>query len=549
MHQWKKTAEFYAKPFAIIILLNILFFLVYGSYFESYEGTFSTFVHGTYTSPCTSDWNVDVHFLLFAFYAYINQFFPDIQIYGILLFTYNWLALIFIGLVIYRILFINLNCRNYFTFILVFSILSIDNLINLSSDRISFILSAAIFGYIESNRLNNERIIPIQWLVISATITLASFIRVEVVLILSGLYFLILLIHMRLYKIILLPIVISGIVFISYNILMNTSSNEARQAYYYKEIDFFTRKNIDYKNLNTIQLNNVNALFNCIMDKEHFTLKFYDSISKVKKNSAIKSIFGSYNKNDFIYTLHESIPEFKQSWCYILFFIVSQLFLLYHVYNRNSKWLIYLFGINVFPFLILFHIHTVARFLIPYYTIAGCINIFYVLKYKKHNTLMNVVYITILTCIIFKTFEIKNKYKILEKISELSIHKLESISITNKEKKPLIISNYNSDKFSPVSPLKKMHRQNVLVLNFYYFNAYDCYQKKWRKYCNCNPLSLEEKINYIVSSKSVFITDDLTFINLQEYYKMKYHKVLNKKIIMNFDKNQKIVELYFEPLK
>ena len=60
----KKIGLFYTKPFVIIGFINVLIYILFGTFFESYESIYNSFVNGTYTLPCITEWDTDVHFLV-----------------------------------------------------------------------------------------------------------------------------------------------------------------------------------------------------------------------------------------------------------------------------------------------------------------------------------------------------------------------------------------------------------------------------------------------------------------------------------------------------
>jgi len=64
MERFYQLYHFYKKPLLIVSILNLIFSVVFTTHFEEYEGIFSSFVQGIYTTPSIKEWNVDVHLFL-----------------------------------------------------------------------------------------------------------------------------------------------------------------------------------------------------------------------------------------------------------------------------------------------------------------------------------------------------------------------------------------------------------------------------------------------------------------------------------------------------
>ena len=62
------VARFYARPFLLLVAVNLLLYLLLGTYFEEYEGFFSTILQGTYTLPGDAWWDTTNHFLILFLY-------------------------------------------------------------------------------------------------------------------------------------------------------------------------------------------------------------------------------------------------------------------------------------------------------------------------------------------------------------------------------------------------------------------------------------------------------------------------------------------------
>ena len=546
MERFYQLYHFYKKPLLIVSILNLIFSVVFTTHFEEYEGIFSSFVQGIYTTPSIKEWNVDVHFFLYGFYAYINQYFPTIQVYGIILLIYNFVSLTFIGFILYRILRINLNNESLWVFIMLYSILSIDNIVNLSTNRIAFVLLAATFGFIESSINQHKKISKIKTIFILCVMLFVSLLRFDFAILASLIYLLLAILHRRFNRFIFISFFVSISITLLYNFIMMNYMSEARQIYYYKELDFVMRNNYDYKQFTNLQTLEVNAFYHAIFDKVHMTWDFYNSISLRGKDKGFFSLFYGLNTYAFINTFKKSVVEYEAAWYFILFSITSALFLIKKQTGKRLFWITHLIITILFPTLVCFYVVTPLRFLVPYYSILGVFYLCIYLYYFKLDNYVSILSALALIVIAFYAFAAKKNYHQKDEVIINSIKKIEALNVTQNYKLPIIINNFDPTKFFPENPYLQIKKQNVLFLNLYYFMSYDCYIDKWNEACNCDALSLKDKVDYIIAKEALFIIDNSTLEFMINYFKMKYNKNLIANKIEAFDKELNIYKLNYE---
>jgi hypothetical protein len=548
----KEIGLFYTKPFLIIGFINVLIYILFGTFFESYESIYNSFVNGTYTLPCITEWDTDVHFLVFSMYAKINSFFPGIQVYGIVLFSYNIIALTSLGLIIYRILYVNLNSKNLLLFTVLYCIVCIDNIINLSTVRIVFIGFASIIAYVESCRYEHKPISAICQFIFYIIILFLCLLRVEVIVLSSLFYVAILFIYNQFYKAAILPLLISSIMFITYNIIILNFSSEAKKVYYYKEIDFIFRDNYNLSKLSKDDSADVSVFYKNISNKDHFSMQFYNRIEKTEKQNGIENIFNGLNINAFINTFNKSKDEFRNSWIFIAYATVCCFFLFPNKPKYRYYWLLRsLLLLVLLPILPCFYIHIPARFLVPYYSVIGILNIFQYIRQRKQKSMVYYFHFIIITAIIISDLKYRENYLKISDNFNTFVTSINKIHTTDIEKNglPVIVCSFDVNKNFSVNPLTGTSIQNTLIMNLYYYNSYDCYQTAWRNICNCNPLSVKEKLDYIVSNENNFIVSDATFKDLKNYVQYKYQLNLVQTNIRNFDRDLKTCNLKYSIMK
>jgi len=534
---------FYRKPFLLLMVLNLVSLLVYSVYFEEYEGIFSSFVQGVYTKPCLKEWNVDVHFIFYSVYAYINQILPGVQVYGLILLGYNWISLTLLGLVLFRIIRVNLKQKNKYLFVFIYLIISLDSLLNLSTNRIAFTVISAAFFFVESKLAEQKEVLRIEVFLFFTTVLFSALLRFDFAILASMIYLLLQLLNKSLNRFSVVALIVSISVALVYNMVMMQTMSEARQIYYYKELDFIMRNNFDYATLSAHYKMEVDAFYNYIFDDIHLTWNFYNAISVRGKGEGIISLFFGLHWQSFLNTLNKSVPEYKMAWYYILFAMVAGLFLTF--YSINKYWLFHLIILLFFPLLFCFYVVTPLRFLVPYYSILGS---FYTLIYvysfgltRKTNIFMAVV----LVVICYNVYSKSQKYQYKAEQVKENLQRIKELETTFRSKNPIVINNFSQEKFFPVNAINRFDKQYVLFQNLYYFMSYDCYIDQWREYCTCNPLRLKDKIDYVVDNQCLFIVQDLRLKYLKKYLQQKYDVILQEQLVKKFDNELNVYTLSY----
>jgi hypothetical protein len=535
------------RPAIYVTLLNGLFYLFFHVYYESYEGLLSTLVSGVYTVPCLKDWNNDLQFLMLPLYACLNQKFVNVQVYGITLFILNWLSLSFLGVLLYNTLLIIRKSNIVVLFFLCYSILSIDNFMNLSSNRIAFVLSTSIFWMIELYRYREKKINIVCGICSALLFIIACLVRFEVVLLCSLFYLVILVVYKKLHPVAVSCFLISLLFFTVYHILIATTATEAKKVAMYKEKQFFDREDINYGKLTALQSLDVTAFKDYqLMDQEHLKLSFYNSISK--SNSHPKHAFylldGISLKSSLLLIIF-SASECLKIWYYPLFLSLLTLFAIIKQRNKRYVWISAFFFL--FPIALSAYVYVPLRFFVPYFSILCILNIVFYL----HRNLLSYRQICCATFIMFifviSGAAIQKKHnKILQQDYEQTSRLLKRLTDRTASGKYIAISNIMFSKFFPVQPFSGTKRLNILFINFYFFESYYCYQDTWTSISQCNPYSLFDKLNFIIDKKLYLIIDLNTASYLKKYIKLKYHKDIVFTKFANFDSQLDVFSLAYK---
>ncbi len=534
MDKIEEIARFYFKPFVIILILIVLRLFFFGTYFEEYEGMFSAFVKGVYTSSIIHGTDVNIHFIIMKIYFFINRYFPNYQIYGLVLVIYNLCCLMFSGLIIYRILTINLKVKNSILFILLFSLISADTLLNLSTTRIAFLGCFTLIGFIESVYFEKNKLSKFNWILIVVLTIFFSLLRAEVVFISGVIYALLLLVFKRFKNISLsFSFLLFGFLsFASHYFIMTNLESEPKKVYYTHEKDLLDRSNMTYTDTSIHSLDLKAFLQYGISDKELYTENFYDS---KKINNGMLSILNGFTLNAFVHSIRNSFEDIDKSKTAIISFIfISVLFL---SKLRKKRWIFLFTGILFFPLLVCFNTVAPARFLVPYYISFSVILVFlYTFFIKKKSRRMYLVLFLLNLFIYFDIYKESENYKRMDHLFINSMKRLELVSKQNLKDNPIIINTCtNVEKFFPVNPFMQFKSQNVLFLNLYMLNSYEFYINKWESICNCNALSISEKMSYLSLNKLYLIIDENNMEFMQYYFLKKFKINIEFQPIEKFD--------------
>lgn len=535
------ACKFYGEPLALILAVNVLVYLFFGCYFEGYEGLISALVHGTYTQHAVHDWDFDIHFLQLPLYAMVNRHFDNIQVHGIVMVVYNWLALTLFGLVLFRILKLNLKRYHFLLFVLLYAIASVDSIINLSLNRIIIYSIFSILAFVESRRWEGKEINLLGWGLIAISVFYISMIKGEVAA-LSCFIFIGLSIALgKFNKYQLLPLGIAIFVSAGYLFYLNNYSSEAKQVYFYKEFDFMDRNNVAYEKLTALEKREVALMRDYQMvDKQHLTFDFYDHISK-EKHSVVQSLLSGVNKDNYLHTLSVARPNFNIAKRFILFCLIMGVLLLISLPVGRIKWMIWIILILLFPITICLYLAIPVNFLIPYYLIMG---VFFVLKSIYVDTNQTLLIGLLAVCLLLilnqEYFDVK-KHKQNQKAFQEVTAKLAELE--DIYKKPIVINNTMYASYMPANPLGSLERRESLFLNFYFLEAAECYQDNWAARCSCDPFSLKEKLDYVVKNQLIYIVNEEDFNFMAQYMSEKYGLVMRKEDIGDFNERLKICKL------
>lgn len=527
------------KAIIIMAIINLLIYCCYGTFFEEYEGILSSLVHGTYTNSAVKLWNIDAHFLLFWIYAHINNIFPNIQIYGITLLLYNLITLFTFGLLLYNIIQFHIKNNKITLFIFLYTLISFDYVVNLGSTRIAFLSAISVLGYIELKKIKDLKIRQFEWIILMCIILYSCLIKSEIVLLTIIIYISLLILHRRFYLKVLLLFFTALAVLVFYYLATIYTMTEARQVFYFKEFDFFDKNNINYGHLSMLQNLEVEAFRHYqLTDKVHFSLSFYNEISK-KNTSPLVSLFEIFQN---------SVTSYRNSLIYILFAFFSGMFLIYKPPTKRLIWLIHITYTQFFPIILSLVVIVPERVLIPYYSIIGIVNVLII--FDTISISANKFILLICGCSLLficrREIDIKNINAAIFEKEDNSVRKIDELIKKYHLKEPIIINNMDyRGRYFPIKPLNKLDRKNVLFLNLWFFNSYDCYISKWNSVCNCNALSIEEKVDYIVNNENLFIIDDATFQFMQKYFQIKYHKKLVQVNVSKFDDELNVCKLSY----
>lgn len=542
-----EVIKFYRKPLLIISLLNLIILGLFGVYFDSYEGMISSIIQHTYGAPITNFWDSNVHFLLLYIYEKIVIIAPDYNIYGIVLVFYNVCILTFLGLVFYRILVVNLNKNNLFLFVFLYLILTIDSLVTVHTTRQAFFLIAAIFGLIESYKFELKKLSKTKWIFIVILIFFDSLLRFESVLLFSLIYIVLLLIHKRFTFSALASLLISSMVFFTFNYLISTYSSEGKKVFSYKEKEILIRDNVDYKRITSLQKLEVQALKQYfIADENHFKLDFYKSINKYPSSNGFLSIFDGCRFDFFWKTLQRSWPDILSSLNYIIFYFFTGFYFIIRQKFNNKQFIIQFVFLSLVPILLALHSVLALRFLIPFFAISAVINLILYLCYFSIDLRFFFICSVFILSVFYNQYNTRkinmDENKQFEIISK-KLHKLDGLQQT---KNPIIIYINFPNSYFPVKPLAKLSKQNVLFYNFYLFSSDEQHVKGWFNACHCNSLSIKDKTDYIVANQNLFVINQEVFNFLKVYVLMKYNLTIKKENIAVFDKDFMVCKLKYE---
>lgn len=507
------------KISVLFIVLNAMLFCVIGGYLEDYESLYASICRGLYTDYAINDYLQDFHTVLFSVYSFVNSKFPDYNVYGIWLYVLNILTLCYAGFILFK-----LFKKFPLFFFVAYLFLALDSILNISSNRIVIVLTSSVFVHL---LLNHRLHFFIPFIVYSFCLL----VKPEIVVLISFTLIVALWIENKLTKKQLILFAYGLFYFLLIQFLFKHFFSEARQTFLYYELDFFDKSNIDYGHLTATQLLQVDAFkkFN-IVDKVHFTNAFYKSIE-------YKHFYFSWLNIKQCLTSISWIV--RQSYVYVLVNIILIALL---IWKSNKRTVFCALFLCLSIYVVSFIIKIPDRYLETYYALTALFFAWILITQFKWQRLFLLVFsvacLLILTSFPAKMEQYKNTQTKVERFYT-------TLYAQNAADSLFVINNVEYlGRYFPPDPFYKIKRQNCTFLNFWYFTTYQSYISRWEKLCRCNPLSLQEKVDFIISNHIPFMTKMKDFLVLKQYlYKMYKMKIR----IENFTKVDK--DLYQLHLK
>lgn len=531
-------------PFAYSFLFTSLIYffttIIFGTYYESYEGMYSVAVQGVYTDYAVNDWQLDIHFLVYALYAQINSHFPEIQVYGFVLSVLNFLTLFLLGSTLIRYI----KPSSFLFAFFLFLIVAVENIVNLNTTRIAFtLIGLVLFWFFKKDILSNCVFSKTNWIVLCVMVLFISILRIDAVTLASIIFLILAVLYQNFKKYHLIIFLIPFSVFTVYNITLQEWGSEALNIFYYNEFDYIDRENIDQENLTDKEQIQVDAINQFLMfDEPHFS---YDFTDKVLKNQSKWSAFlNGLNYNTFIQTLQNSITDFLSVWYLIIGALIIGLLNLYYSRPLKHRNVLRFIFFMLFPVLVCFYIITPARFLSPYYIFLMFLYTYNIVLNDKRfvNIAGHLMTALIFILTVYSAVQAKREYKYLEHQFRENIAQLKQLS-KEQNGRPVVVDNIIYSNFFPVNPLRPIDAPEALLMNFYFFNSFPAYQEKWKAYCNCNPLSIKEKIKYVANEQLYYIISENHLEFLTKYLWVNYNLELKHELVKDYDKRQKIYHI------
>jgi hypothetical protein len=503
----------YNKGYILLgcFILSLLLHFILPVSLESYEKFFSVFASGTYTDFGIYDYDVDVHFLLFSLYSVINKIFPEIQVYGYVMILYNIISLVLFGYVLFGIISDRFSSSVLMvTFPVLFICIASFQIVNLSTTRIVFISCFSIFYLMQFELLTVKH----KKIFIFFIFLFISLLRIDATL-LSAIIFLMISLFLNRIKIyFFIPLLVSLSVFACFNLILDRSEREDKKVYYYKELDLLDRNNIDYNSItkeDSIYL----SLFTQygITDANHFKLSYINGLLKTNSSNFLNSFI---NLDLYVNTLFYSLADiYDGKW--LILFCLSLIIITFIQIRPTFKMSLFLILLFFFPFLLCFYISVPLRFIEPYYILLSVMLLTFRLKDKFY-----LVSVIILLVISYQKI-----------IHSVDLYKVNKISFTTNyeyllshkvKNKPIVVESIELNEFFSPDPLFNSKKMDVVFLNMGFLNSYVCYKSSWTRLCNCNPLSLIDKLEYISQHEIEIILNEDDVKVYQKYLKSYWNR-------------------------
>lgn len=494
--------------FLIPLLLCFLLFGILGSFYSDYDTLIYLIGYGIYTDYPFHDFIIDTYFLIGPYVAFINSRFPELQFLDIFSLTMNIAAITVLGSIVFKKLIVRqYQPLFYFTYFLIFIILFSDHILNLNTTRIVFLGMAGVLMLDYFVRSRSWR----HYFAFCSSIILLSLLRLDAALLSAVIYtlFILTLGTFRSYRII--PLIITLFVFALFHFLVVNFTSEAKQMFYYSELDMFDRNNIAYSRLSEQDALVISLLRYQIFDTYHFSREFVNKVIDYNINPFLNGIL----PRNFISTFKESLSDYRNVMPLLITAVLLSIIYLGTSCTRLKHKLFVGFYLFL-PLLINLYIITPTRFLAPYYTLVILITLINI----KGEILENYKFIILLIV----TFGLSLRSLMLlhlfytQHVSQSTLfqNKLDALEAVHQGQ-PIILERFAPENDFP-NPLDKMKRRNMAFLNMFYLASFECYQSRWKRLCQCNPLSLREKMSYIANQQVPFVSVDFILPVYEKYF-------------------------------
>ena len=113
----------------------------------------------------------------------------------------------------------------------------------------------------------------------------------------------------------------------------------------------------------------------------------------------------------------------------------------------------------------------------------------------------------------------------LYKVNKISFTTNYEYLLSHKVKnKPIVVESIELNEFFSPDPLFNSKKMDVVFLNMGFLNSYVCYKSSWTRLCNCNPLSLIDKLEYISQHEIEIILNEDDVKVYQKYLKSYWNR-------------------------
>lgn len=456
------------------VCLAVLIVVTHHSFLEELESGISAFIAHEY-APLSDDYALlDANFLIMPLMSYVNSFFKGFQLYGYFVFIVTFIS----GLVLLDVLKkVSVAFRKSFLPIgLVFILFQLPNLISLSITRATFFLGVSLLVSFHL-KIYSKRYHVIIYL-------LGIVFRLDMMVILCIGYLIADIIISRRVKLRTTLLAASAVfTFAAYNTLISNYASEPFKAFYYYELDFVDRDNIDYVRLNESQRLIVEMGKNGVIDENLFSQNFIESILYLKSSFLTNVLL---SPELFLNVFRHSLDALEKSRWLILFCFL--LLMMQFIRKKKANRLLFTF-LFLFPLLICFYISLPNRFVFPYYSF---LSIFLIFSSERKSQVAGLVCITFIVA----QYCLSTLSSYRQMVTQFDITMQQTEQLEKTHGLPLIFENAFYSRFVFMNPniAYRYTGNDYLFLNIAFFQAFDNYQASWRKYDCKNPLSIKDKV-------------------------------------------------------